>query len=999
MSTTQAQDVTGNTVRGNQTIINAAGDVSISGSGSERADEDKLNTSCPYPGLRAYEFHERERFFGREALLDRYLPALEQHRFLAVRGPPGSGKSSLVRAGVAPSWIKRAPNKRKAVLVELDRNPFLRLMTALASMRSASGRVVLRSSELEFCARPSTEALAGVAKLAGARNERWLIVLDRLEELLVDDEGAEGRAWFLREVEKLAAKPCEELQLVVTLTEKDFITNELAKRAPSLAPRFVSLPKLDPQALEDAIRRPAALHGVTVNSGLVARLIKPLVSRAEHAPHGLPYLQYALRQIWQNELEKTRDKGLLDGLDDDSFRPGALVGLRLQEAGLREFDLEDNVRVARLLVTPNNDAGKDGAYKPAPPRPRARFHGDKEHRVLDRLIERRLVAEAAGRVWIEDCAELDLMLTRWGVREELKRERANDDLLRDELEEYARRWRAALAPGAKPGPHELWLDWRLEYATSDATRSKLESLRPYTEEERAFLDASAHERGRKTRKLRRRLIFALVALALAIVAALASNRYRLQAEAERARAEKARKQEVRWREDADKATARAEREREAARRSARDEKASREKAEQLVTFLLDEIRDALTRRGGLDLLKVIDDRIERYYTDDRHRNTLNHFAALRIRSERLLSEGRYQSAGALLIASEALQSALTAEKRQSCEFRVERVRTSVAQKRLLADLGQYETPLRPDPVALLDQLPDDCAEQSTREQRDLLRAHALVLRARLATPVGNITAPPSPAVLRDLEQAEALARGHVGETRSRADELLWTVLRYRAELHETRLYKRESLLHATAQWHASLRLTDGEEDSHDLTWRWRRAQSLAGLARLLERVADAPRDCRELTIEGLRPGRCAALAATLRRESLAVIQGLVAENPKDIRWRTDLARVQLQLARNGRDPIERRQLARAAYETIDKIIKSNTELELAPGAADDGAIPQVTGHQLILLLEASTGLVASEERKAKYTRAQRAARDNDEQLAAKVSSFNLSTDSLGSGGP
>ncbi|HMZ01610.1 MAG TPA: hypothetical protein PLU79_18325, partial [Burkholderiaceae bacterium] len=56
----------------------------------------------PYPGLRPFEAHEAEIFFGRERHTDRLLTILQRERFLAVIGPSGSGKSSLVRAGLLP---------------------------------------------------------------------------------------------------------------------------------------------------------------------------------------------------------------------------------------------------------------------------------------------------------------------------------------------------------------------------------------------------------------------------------------------------------------------------------------------------------------------------------------------------------------------------------------------------------------------------------------------------------------------------------------------------------------------------------------------------------------------------------------------------------------------------------------------------------------------------------------------------------------------------------
>ena len=57
----------------------------------------------PYPGLRSFESWEGEIFFGREEHTNRLLDILKEHYFLVVIGPSGSGKSSLVRAGLLPS--------------------------------------------------------------------------------------------------------------------------------------------------------------------------------------------------------------------------------------------------------------------------------------------------------------------------------------------------------------------------------------------------------------------------------------------------------------------------------------------------------------------------------------------------------------------------------------------------------------------------------------------------------------------------------------------------------------------------------------------------------------------------------------------------------------------------------------------------------------------------------------------------------------------------------
>src|SRR4030095_6981525 len=71
-----------------------------------------LEVTAPYPGLRPFEQHEAEIFFGREHHVDRLLEILQRTRFLAVIGPSGCGKSSLVRAGMLPALAAAGARSR-----------------------------------------------------------------------------------------------------------------------------------------------------------------------------------------------------------------------------------------------------------------------------------------------------------------------------------------------------------------------------------------------------------------------------------------------------------------------------------------------------------------------------------------------------------------------------------------------------------------------------------------------------------------------------------------------------------------------------------------------------------------------------------------------------------------------------------------------------------------------------------------------------------------------
>ena len=112
-----------------------------------RVFADRLPVTAPYPGLRPFEFHEAEIFFGREQHVDRLLEILQRERFLAVIGPSGSGKSSLVRAGMLPAltagWLGTGSDWRIVVMRPGDQ-PFRHLAHGLLELHCPWSRARCR---------------------------------------------------------------------------------------------------------------------------------------------------------------------------------------------------------------------------------------------------------------------------------------------------------------------------------------------------------------------------------------------------------------------------------------------------------------------------------------------------------------------------------------------------------------------------------------------------------------------------------------------------------------------------------------------------------------------------------------------------------------------------------------------------------------------------------------------------------------------------------------
>ena len=136
----------------------------------------------PYPGLRAFEPHEWMLFFGREAHVEDLLQRLARHRFLAVIGASGSGKSSLVRAGLLPAlyrgYLTGASSRWRIAVMRPGAGPFDELARALAAPEALGPG----DRQGKLCS--SSCGLVQVVRDAGlARDESLLLVVDQFEEL------------------------------------------------------------------------------------------------------------------------------------------------------------------------------------------------------------------------------------------------------------------------------------------------------------------------------------------------------------------------------------------------------------------------------------------------------------------------------------------------------------------------------------------------------------------------------------------------------------------------------------------------------------------------------------------------------------------------------------------------------------------------------------------------------------------------------------------------
>ena len=123
---------------------------------------------CPYKGLLPFEPEDSDLFFGREALVDDLAGRLEASGFLAVVGPSGSGKSSLVRAGVVPALQRAAGAELRAAIIAPGVHP----LAELASVGDPAVLVVDQFEEVFTLCRDEEERAAFLDALLRPRRRR-----------------------------------------------------------------------------------------------------------------------------------------------------------------------------------------------------------------------------------------------------------------------------------------------------------------------------------------------------------------------------------------------------------------------------------------------------------------------------------------------------------------------------------------------------------------------------------------------------------------------------------------------------------------------------------------------------------------------------------------------------------------------------------------------------------------------------------------------------------
>jgi hypothetical protein len=256
---------------------------------------------CPYRGLFAFREEDAPFFKGREAFTEILVEAVQKQPLVAVIGSSGSGKSSVVFAGLLPQL--RSESKWRIISFRPSDRPLHALAAALLTQLEPQMSRTERLREVrKFAAdlRSEDDALRDVVDdIVGEDDTRLLLVADQFEESYTLCRDAQERQVFLDRLLE-AANSSLKFTLVITL-RADFLGQALSYRPFADALQYADL-KLGPmnyEELQATVEQPAMRLGVTIESGLTQRILEAVSTQAGD----LPLLEFALHQLWAKQLD------------------------------------------------------------------------------------------------------------------------------------------------------------------------------------------------------------------------------------------------------------------------------------------------------------------------------------------------------------------------------------------------------------------------------------------------------------------------------------------------------------------------------------------------------------------------------------------------------------------------------------------------------------------------------------------------------------------------
>ncbi len=477
----------------------------------------KFIITSPYKGLKKFESEDKDRFFGRDQFLTGLVNELEQNNFVLLLGASGSGKSSVIRAGLIPWLAERQGSHFMNLVFTPDQDPFESLYASLLGK--------YKQSEAQIARITKEDTLTQLVRSLKQKDAYWFILIDQFEELFTTTESSKRDVFIksLVQLVKTLDKAGDRSVKLVATMRADFLDRlspypDLIKITDKHRPMIAEM-QLDELRL--AIEQPAAHHGVVFETGLVKQIIDDVQGQAGY----LPLLQYTLDLLWETEVQS---QSIADRtLNISNYRKlGGVRGALQQHVdqiykSLSESEKLAAQRIFLKLVGIGEDEESGTEWKPVRRRAtRSEFSDPLEQTVLTQLVNQNLLVSNRVADSQESTIEIahEALLTSWVTLNTWIKENRQAIALRNRLNDDVEQWKKTKSN------EDLWSGSKLEQILElrrDETFNNI--LGGLNQEANNFVDISQGERDRiqkeRVRLQRRAIQWLSGGLILALAAA------------------------------------------------------------------------------------------------------------------------------------------------------------------------------------------------------------------------------------------------------------------------------------------------------------------------------------------------------------------------------------------------------------------------------------------------------------------------------------------------
>jgi WD40 repeat protein/energy-coupling factor transporter ATP-binding protein EcfA2 len=404
-----------------------------------------LIKGSPYLGLRKFEVDDKDKFFGRDRWIIELTNYLARENVLLLLGASGSGKSSLIQAGLIPKLKDQWGSQLFNFTFVPDVDPFESFYGCLLSK--------YKQSEAKLARTVKEDTLIQVVQ-ALKSDAQWLIFIDQFEEVFTRTPKTE-RDIFIKSLIQLIENSDISVKVIMTM-RADFLDKlspypDLGKVHDSSSRMLTDMEDSD---LRLAIAEPAARNGVIFEQGLIDTIIADFHQQAG----SLPLLQYTLNLLWSKDDITDRV------LNTKTYQElGGVTGALQQQADYiyyHKFINETQRKLAKEIFLELIElVGKEAVSRRAD---KAIFERDEiQKEVLYQLIDSRLLVSKGedGKATVEVAHEA--LLRSWKVLQDLIREKEEIIILRNRLYADTKQWDEIRQQDSQKANGELWNGFKL----------------------------------------------------------------------------------------------------------------------------------------------------------------------------------------------------------------------------------------------------------------------------------------------------------------------------------------------------------------------------------------------------------------------------------------------------------------------------------------------------------------------------------------------------------